>query len=256
MIECNGRDHDKVDKISDEIYALSPNVILKFNVSLSKISGGKRYYFHNEFEYGSPKYQESNLITIKRSFDYYLSFESAKTSDNGSRMFVRIGIQEFLSLSDALKEVLKWYTDAKYDKLYAFDKTGKLILTSPSPSYAIPKLPMGKSIEFRPTIISKGMANADDEMGIAMDFGDDGTVELTFDKFMGLYYLITSFNMYQSALLLINYIGHPDIGTNRVVMESSSRKKPLVQTPEQETTSIKGRFPKAMKNNISQLEGD
>ena len=62
--------------------------------------------------------------------------------------------------------------------------------------------------------------------------------------------------MYQSALLLINYIGHPDIGTNRVVMESSSRKKPLAQIPEQETTSIKGRFPKAMKNNISQLEGD
>ena len=151
MIECNGRDHDKVDKISDEIYALSPNVILKFNVSLSKISGGKRYYFHNEFEYGSPKYQESNLITIKRSFDYYLSFESAKTSDNGSRMFVRIGIQEFLSLSDALKEVLKWYTDVKYDKLYAFDKSGKLIITSPSPSHTIPKLPMGKSIEFRPT---------------------------------------------------------------------------------------------------------
>lgn len=255
MIEYNGGDHDKIDRISDEIYVLSPNVILKFNVSLSKISGGKRYYFHKEFEYGSPNYQESNLITIKRSFDYYLSFESAKTSDSGNRMFIRIGVQEFLSLSDALKEVLKWYTDIRYDKLYALDKSGKLILTSPSPSYSIPKLPMDKSIEFRPTIISKGMANADDEVGIAMDFGNDGAVELTFDKFMGLYYLITSFNMYQSALLLINYIGHPDIGKNKIVMENSSRKRPLTQTPEQETTSIKGRFPSGMKN-ISQLEGD
>lgn len=255
MIEFNEGDHDKIDRISDEIYALSSNVVLKFNVSLSKISGGKRYYFHKEFEYGSSSYQESNLITIKRSFDYYLSFESTKTNDNGSRLFTRIGIQEFLSLSDALKEVLKWYTDVKYDKLYAIDR-GKLVLTSPSPSYIIPELPMKKYIEFRPTIINKGMAKADDEMGVAIDFGDDDTVDLTFDKFMGLYYLITSFNMYQSALLLINYIGHPEIGTNRVVMENSSRRKPLPQIQEPETTSIKGRFPKGMKSNISQLEGD
>ena len=39
----------KIDKVSDDVYAIGPNVILKFNVSLSKTSQGKRYHFHKEY---------------------------------------------------------------------------------------------------------------------------------------------------------------------------------------------------------------
>lgn len=256
MIETTSRANDdslRIDKISDEIYILSQNVILKFNVSLSKISSGKRYHYYKDFEYRGKDYN-GQLISVKRSFDYYLSFENIKAAANGSKMFIRIGLQEFLSLSNALDAVEKWFTDAKYKKLFVSDK-GKLILTSPTPSHLIPNLPMGNSIEFRPTIITKGIAASDEEPGIAIEFVGFETIYIGFDKFMGLKYLINSFNMYQSAITLLNFVGRPPATEdNRILLEGVFNKKPLREVEEPKTTSINGRFPKGMTN-ISHLEG-
>ena len=74
--ELDPTEYFKVDKISDDVYALGPNVILKFNVSLSKTSNnGTRHHFHKEYEY-KPNGSPTTVVTIKRSFGYYLPFES------------------------------------------------------------------------------------------------------------------------------------------------------------------------------------
>ena len=86
----------KIDKVSDDVYAIGPNVILKFNVSLSKTSQGKRYHFHKEYEYPSKDIKNQNLVTIKRSFDYYLSIENMQKDSNGNKLFIRIGPQEYM----------------------------------------------------------------------------------------------------------------------------------------------------------------
>ena len=42
------------DKVSDDIFVIGPNAILKFNVSLSKIlNDGRRFHFYKEFKYPS-----------------------------------------------------------------------------------------------------------------------------------------------------------------------------------------------------------
>ena len=247
----------KVDKISDDVYALGPNVILKFNVSLSKISNGKRYHFHKEYEYHSKGISEP-LVTMKRSFDYYLSIENAQKDNNGNKVFIRIGPQEYLLFKKALEECVSWFIDAKYAKLFARDK-GKLVLVSPVPETKMRNLPMGKYMEFTPVIIDKGVANADKEPGIRITLGDYeiSYIDINIDRLMGLYYIISSFNMYQSAQLMINYLGRPEFGANRFVMDSPRAVAPEEDArPRRASSGIDGRFvtPVGTKNNMESLE--
>ena len=249
-------EHLKIDKISDDVYTIAPNVVLKFNVSLSKISGGKRYHYHKEYEYPSKMSPECNsLVTIKRSFDYYLSFENQQKDINGNRLFIRIGVQEYFLLKNSLETVISWFRDTKYAKLFALDR-GRLILVSPVPNCKIQNLPMNKYIEFTPTIIDRGISNADKEPGIKIEFGDPSMcITINLDKLMGLYYLISCFNMYQAAITMINYVSRPDFGTNRYVMDQQ-RTLPT----DNDITGVSGirdRYvtPIGVKNNISSLEG-
>lgn len=245
----------KVDKISDDVYTLGPNVLLKFNVSLSRNSNGKRYHFHKEFEYPSPLDGYPTLVTIKRSFDYYLSIESIQKDENGNKLFIRIGVQEYMIFKKGLEEAISWFTDSKYKNLFATNR-GKLVMTSPIPEFKISNLPMDKYIEFIPTIIDRGAANADKFPGIRMFLGSDSVfVDLSVDRLMGLYYIVSTFNMYQSACDLINYLERPDFGTNRFVMEQTYRSSYSRDTQESHKTSgIEGRFV-TPKNDISKLEG-
>lgn len=249
-------DYLKIDKISDDVYAIAPNAILRFNLSLSKISAGKRYHYHKEYEYPAKSINDS-LVTIKRSFDYYLSFESPQKDSNGTKLFIRIGAQEYFLLKKCLSEVEAWFTDKKFSKLYVSDR-GKLILTAPTPKTRIHNLPMGKYIEFSPTIIDKGIANADKEPGIRIEFGDPNwVISINLDKFMGLKYVIDYFNMYQAAITLLNYNARPPYGTNRVIMGNEHTMPGNDYNVMTGSTGVRDRHvtPKGSKNNISQLEG-
>ena len=256
-MEGAAEEYLKIDKISDDVYALAPTVILRFNVSLSKISGGKRYHYHKEFEYPSKSIHQP-LVTVKRSFDYYLSFESPQKDNNtGTKLFIRIGAQEYFLLKKCLNEVESWFTDEKFSNLYVTIK-GKLTITTPYPHTRIHSLPMGKYIDFKPTIIDRGIANADKEPGIRIEFGDPNcVVSITLDKFMGLKYTIDYFNMYQSAAILINYNARPPYGTNRVNMGTEHTLPGTDYNVMTGTDGIQDRHvtPKGSKNNISSLEG-
>ena len=131
----------KVDKISDDIYSLGPNVLLKFNVSLSRSSNGKRYHFYKEFEYPSSFDNIKSLVTIKRSFDFYLSIENMQKDNNGNKLFIRIGAQEYMLFKKALEQAISWFTDPKYNNLFATNR-GKLVIMPPIPEFRISNLPM------------------------------------------------------------------------------------------------------------------
>lgn len=241
-----------VDKISDDVYVISSNAVLKFNVALSKINGGKRYHYHKEFEYPVEGVSEvKSLATIRRTFDYYLSIENPVKDSKGNKAFIRIGPTEYFLLKKALEEVISWFTDKKYENLFA-RYNGKLVLTNPTPSRRINSLPMQKYIEFVPIILDKGIANADKEPGIRMFLSSpENYTDFGVDRLMGLYYSVSTFNMYLSATNLVNYLGRPDFGTNRVVLNAGG--KTFTEPPEHKANSIEGRFVKSL-NNIEAFE--
>lgn len=243
----------KVDKISDDVYVIAPNVVLKFSVSLSKINNKKRYHFHREYEYPCSNADDTkSLVTIKRSFDYYLSIENSQRDDKGNRLFIRIGPSEYNIFMKALDQSVSWFTDTKYSTLFAMNK-GSLIVTAPIPSFTIKLPPKGKYLEFIPVVLNKGMANADKEPGVRIYLSDPSNyVDINLDRLMGLHYTVSSFSMYQCALNLVNYLQRPDFGTNRFCIDSGSTTS---YNNTYISSSIEGRYvmPEG-HNDISKLE--
>lgn len=247
----------KVDKISDDVYNIGPNVLLKFNVSLSKISNGKRYHYHKEYEYASKGISSpKTLVTIKRSFDYYLSIENAQKDQDGNKLFIRIGPSEYPIFMKALDESIAWFTDSKYSKLFANDN-GRVVLVSPIPSFTMRNLPMSKYIEFTPVIIDRGMANADKEPGVRIYFSSPSNyIDINLDRLMGLHYTVSKFNMYQCALSLINYLQRPEFGTNRFEMDFGHTSYENDRNIKLGASGIEGRHVMPQGNgDITKLEG-
>jgi len=159
-------------------------------------------------------------------------------------------------VKQGLETAISWFTDTKYKNLFATNK-GELILTSPIPEFNIGNLPMGKYIHIMPVIIDRGIANADKVPGIRLTLNDNSTfVDITLDRLMGLYYTISCFNMYQAALLLLNYLQRPEIGTGRMLINGEPRSLPMIES-KSGAEGVEGRFvtPRGTKDNIELLEG-
>ena len=103
---------NNLEKISDNVMIIANRVILKMNVALSYYIENKRMNFHGEVEYYSQK-TNSNLVNIRRNFDYYLSIEHVTNKD-----YIRIGVTEMMKLQYALHEAYKFFIDPKYSNLY------------------------------------------------------------------------------------------------------------------------------------------
>lgn len=68
------------DKLSDDVLYLGSNLFLRMNVSLSnKGDQDQRYHFHKEYRYDSKYTSSGKLLSIKRSFSYYLSLDKTDT---------------------------------------------------------------------------------------------------------------------------------------------------------------------------------
>lgn len=204
--------HDIYDKISDDIYLLGKNVILRFNINLSKDINNNRVYFHKEFQYPSKYNNNSSLITIRRNFDFYFTIENIyKDEDTGIKEFIRLGITEIMLVQQKLYEVLKWFTDKQFETLYA--RKGKdLIMLGRADNIKIANLPMDKYLIFEAIVC---IYETNSFPGVRLYLSSSTNyIDMSVDKFMGFYYLLTNINMYESAQLMINYLERPDNGTN------------------------------------------
>lgn len=240
------------DKVSDDIFVIGPNAILKFNVSLSKIlNDGRRFHFYKEFKYSSKAIEYPELITIKRSFDYYLSIENMqKTKDGDTKAFIRIGPNDYFKLKNQIDEVYSWFTDKKFKNLFARDK-GKLILTSPIPESVVSGYPQNKFIRFTPAVVDYNEGHDVMRPGVEMDLSSyDNYVIMDIDRFMGLHYTISTFNMYLAAQGLVDYMGLPG-GMNRFSIQEHHQINIVEDTNKEPSASIGRTFG---KKNISSLE--
>lgn len=244
------------DKISDEVLSLGLNVVLKFNVSLSKTSGErKRFHFYKEYEYPSRCDDIENYITIKRSFDYYMSLENVTKpkTGKGEKAFIRIGPSEYMRFKQALEVVMSWFTDKKFKGLFV-KNNGKLIMTSGAPELLFDRLPQGKYIHFIPTVIDYGRGNDMMEPGVTISLADlDNNVSISVDRLMGLYYVVSSYNMFQSAQIMVGYLGCPG-GVNRFTISPSYGNHDIkVEEFDGNVEGVSGRTV-GKKKNISSLE--
>ena len=196
--------YNNYDKIVDDVFFLGKNTILKMNVSLSNMSNNKRYFFHREVSYPSKYEEEEKNISIKRSYSYYLSIEK---HDHNMNVFLIIRPQDMIYLRRILDAASTWFDNIyaiKDRKLYIYKKQDPLIIN----------LVDNKYLQLDPVVIDYETTGTQMQ-GIRFTFGNPGIfLDINIETFYGFKYTIDSFNMFQSAQNMINYLGRPDYGYN------------------------------------------
>lgn len=208
-------EQQQYDKISDDLYFLGKNVVLKFNVNLSRPNQeNQRNHYHKEYQYNSKYIDTSSVITIRRSFDFYLSIENLTRDDFGNKEYIRIGVPEIMSLRYYIEAVTRWFTDSKYESLYA-KKNGRLIMLGRVENIRISNLPLDRYLEFEAMVCET--PDGDMYPGVRIYLSSKTNyADMSIDRLMGFYYLISTINMYESAQLMLNYLQRPEYGTNMV----------------------------------------
>ena len=192
------------EKISDVLMFLAKDISLCFNVSLAyrKSQDGTRVHYHKEYSYNSKYIDKGNVVSIKRNFNYYLSIDIRDDFNNS----VMITAANMIALRMKLKIVYNWLTSLfKYqdDKLIISGTWNENILYLNSTS----------SLKFEPTICM--YSDNTYKAGVRIYINNESLFfDLDIDRFMELYYIIDNIDMYQNAIILLNYIAPKEYGTN------------------------------------------
>lgn len=191
-------DPTNYEKLQDDIYYIGGGIYLRLNVVLAKKDkDGNRRFFVSNYRYSSKYVDKGKVITMRRSFDYYLTIEC--TSDNTQNIIIRV--QNMILLKAKIKEVTKWFSDSNVFGI----RNNKLVI-SKKVSVVIDGFPMEKFITLEPVII-----NYDDSSvqrpGVRFMVNNMIFTDMAIENFYGLAYLIDTLNLYQSAQILTSSIG-------------------------------------------------
>lgn len=215
------------DKITDLIYELGQKTILELVVSLSRKNETTldRYHFHREFKYDS-KYSSRKMISIKRSFDYYLLLSKSDIKESG----VMIRVQDLYLVISRFQEALKWFETAGIFSIKAGTKD--MYIKTKQQSILIPNLAAGKYIQLDPVVIV--WENTGEQIqGIRLTLGHPSVfTDVPINKFYGLVYILTNLDIYGAAQNMVNYLQRPEYGTNIKEFENNS----FLETPQEKDT--------------------
>lgn len=203
------------DRLSDDLMFIGNSTVLRLNVSLAKpdTKDSTRRHFHKEYAYSTNKYSDKDtVVTMRRSFDYYLSIDKLDAREYSTM----IRIQDIMLLRMKIHEALNWFNNGifgtKNSQLYIFKHPEPAIVSG---------LAENKLIIFEPIVIS--WEDNSQEQGIRMTLTDSNVyIDIPISKFYGLAYIIDNINMFESAQLLVNYLGRPDFGTNMCEFEQNA----------------------------------
>lgn len=203
--------YNDYEKISDICMWLSNDYVLKFTVELNKHNDkyGKSN-FYKEIGY---TIDEDYRVNINRDFIYYLSIESIKKTLDGNKLNIRIGLNDIYFLKYKLEQAILWFTDKYFENLFARDNNNKIVMTmKPNPIKI--DLSFGNYIEIEPSIFT--FDNTLEQLtGVRIYLSSDSnSLFMNINTLFGFKYFIDTFNMYQSAQNMLNFLGRPEYGTN------------------------------------------
>jgi len=196
------------EKLTDDILYVATNLVLRLNVVLGRKnnSDGTRMNYHNDYLYESSKYTNVNKsITMRRSFDYFLTLENIK-DNNGYKESIMIRVNDMIPLRNILGEISKWFYDTKYKDLFAYDKNNNLVLINSIEPVWVRGFAADKSIKFEPTVVT--LWNGTLVEGVRLYLNDDNNfIDIPAERLMGLIYIINSIDLFTAAQNLINFLG-------------------------------------------------
>lgn len=198
--------HNDYEKISDTVFWIDRNWVLKFVVRLNKYTEKGKDNFHKEFGYNT---KNGFGVSINRSFDYFLQLESTARDSNGFKDTITITQNDIYFFQFKLAKAVEWFTGNQ--TIFA-RKGGEIFIPSKTYSERV-DLTFGDYIEMEPSVIKYD--NGNQIIGVRFYLGND-VVNFFMDvnKFLSFNYFISTFNMYLAAQGLLAYLGRPEYGTN------------------------------------------
>ena len=213
--------HNNYEKITDVVMWLNNEWVLKFTTTLNKYSDkyGRQNY-HKEIGYMK---NNDVSINISREFDYFLSIETVrKNKETGMKDSIMIRNTDIYFLCFKLEEVYK-----QVSLVFAKDDQGRIFIPK-KPNPIVVNLCGNKYIEFEPMV--KELDNGSQVIGVNIYLGSDSVFFfMNINMFLSFKYCIENFNMYQSAQLMLNYLGRPTNGTNMVDMTDNTNRSGYVK---------------------------
>ena len=199
--------HNNYEKITDDLFWISPRWILKFNVKLNKYNDKYgRMNYHKEIMYTKGK---DTYININRSFEYYLTIESTFKNDSNQKECIFISSIDFYMFKQRLNMAMEWFTSVTYKDLFA-KKDGKIFMPR---GISVLDINLRSSLlQIEPTILE--MDNNDQIIGVNLFINKYEKVFIDVNKFLALVDMINSLNMFQSAQIMLTYLQKPEPGDN------------------------------------------
>lgn len=206
----NRIDFTDYDRVTDILFYLSQNITLNFNVVMSRKNqmNNHRMFFHYETEYSS-RYSDTNVgRTIKRNINYYYTFDNKNDFANG--FILRPQDVEMLTMIID-QQIIPWYIGNK--RIFAVTKDGSKLIIKGEFSPVIYAQSEYKYLRFDPIIYS--FEDGTYKEGIRMYLNSDSEfADLDLDKFLGLYHILRTTDMYAVACSMLNYAKMPPYGIN------------------------------------------
>lgn len=205
--------YNTYDKITDEMLYVGSHLRLNFTVRLSKVNNDVRYPMHKEYLVNSKTINSGALISIKRSFEYFIELIY---KDNNRYISLKIVPENILYVLDELQRASLWFRN---NDLFGVVNNNLVLLGTVEPitiSFFNTKQLILEPIVYRTEF------NQSQEARLRMIFDEGVYTDICIDKLMGMLYLLSKINMYESAQILINSIKPPEYGYNLIDMTSSA----------------------------------
>lgn len=228
MVEMVKIVHSNYDKISDVCMYLDPNYVLKFNVELHrKTKNNNIRSYHSEVGYTSNSTNQY-CVNINRDFRYYFSIESLnKPIGADKRLKIVIDQNDIYFLLFNLHKVVEWFTSEQFKSLFV--KDGNKIFIPVRVENVKCVMSFNTYLEFEPVVIEND--KGEQFIGVLMFLNNDGVnIFLPVNMVLTLYDFLNRFNMFQSAQIMINYLGRPDYGTNLYDIDTGTSNESVVNS--------------------------
>lgn len=237
--------YGNIEKLSDIVLQLDRFGFLKMNTKLGrKNDSGFREPFASGFVIGNNNYRGfNNLISIKREFDSYLSFEYVTDND----FFVQVRADRMFLVREKFEEAMRnWILS---DKCWTVDRQGipKVVIAKVKPIEIIGMTPGNRVLRLDPVVIHR-MNSFDKGIRLSVNTSTN-VIEMNADIFMGLMYTLSTFDLYQASLAQINSMTiyqHPAFVKDLVKMDSNAGERQLKEQSEKEgvNKAVQGRKPR------------
>lgn len=205
-------DFSNYDKITDTMLYLGSKVNLNFTVKLCKQHNNTRYPMHKEYLVNNNYINSGSLISVKRSFDYYMEL---LYKDKESYFSYKIVPENILYILDQFNKAASWF---RTEGLFGVVNNNLTLLGGIEPIKFI--FSEKSTMQAEPIVYTNPYTNMQ-ETRLRLIFNDYNYADISIDKLMGLIYLISKINLYESAQILINYLQRPDYGYNFVDLSST-----------------------------------